>query len=231
MEIKKIYRWVILLPITVLATLTLYQVLQYLYNLDFFPREHKPTRLAWYYIVFSIVVGYAFVSIGTRMAPDYKRRVVQILTIVFLLAGVVYIPYLWMHLEEGLAREILATISAMLGCMVAYIRYSIPNKDYAGRYHELCQSEIPLSDEQWEELARMIDEDFPTFRQKLDEMEAMSDLERKVCVLIKAGATPTQMAAILCKSKQGISSIRARLYQKNFGNGGAEDWDKLIRSF
>lgn len=230
MEIKRIYRWVILLPITVLATLTLHQVLQYLYDFDFFPREHKPTRLAWYYIVFSVVVGYAFVSIGTLMAPDYKRRVAQVLTIMFLIAGIAYVPYLWMHLEDGLIREIMATISAMLGCLVAYIRYCVPSKDYARKYQELCRSETPLSDEQWDELTRMIDEDYPTFRQKLEEMETMSGLERQVCYLIKAGATPTQMTVILCKSKQGISSIRARLYQKNFGNGGAEDWDKLIKS-
>ena len=59
----------------------------------------------------------------------------------------------------------------------------------------------------------------------------MKTVEMQVCLLIKIGVPPTQIAYITSHTKQAITSIRKRLYKKVFNmDGSPEDWDIFISS-
>lgn len=59
----------------------------------------------------------------------------------------------------------------------------------------------------------------------------MKDIEVKVCLLIKIGLSPQQIATITIRSKQAITSIRKRLYKKVFNEeGSTEQWDSFIHN-
>ena len=85
--------------------------------------------------------------------------------------------------------------------------------------------------EHWEKIFNLIDGFYPHFRDTLYSLCKISDIEIKVCVLIKIGFTPTEIAILTSSSKSNISSIRSRLYTKIFKkNGVSKDLDEFILS-
>ena len=85
--------------------------------------------------------------------------------------------------------------------------------------------------EHWEKIFNLIDGFYPHFRDTLYSLCKISDIEIKVCVLIKIGFTPTEIAILISSSKSNISSIRSRLYIKIFKkNGVSKDFDDFILS-
>lgn len=103
---------------------------------------------------------------------------------------------------------------------------------------EICQTlrrkaqdgESVKSDE-WNEFELAVKTISPDFYSKFYSLRKVSDLEYRVCLLIRARFTPADMAILLCKSRSSITSIRSRLYEKVFGKkGGSRDWDDFILS-
>lgn len=101
---------------------------------------------------------------------------------------------------------------------------------------EICQTlrrkaqagESVKSDE-WKEFELAVKAISPDFYSKFYSLHKVSDLEYRVCLLIRARFTPADMAILLCKSRSSITSIRSRLYEKVFGKkGGSRDWDDFI---
>ena len=85
--------------------------------------------------------------------------------------------------------------------------------------------------EHWEKIFNLIDGFYPHFRDTLYSLCKISDIEIKVCVLIKIGFTPNEIAILISSSKSNISSIRSRLYIKIFKkNGVSKDFDDFILS-
>ena len=85
--------------------------------------------------------------------------------------------------------------------------------------------------EHWGKIFNLIDGFYPHFRDTLYSLCKISDIEIKVCVLIKIGFTPTEIAILISSSKSNISSIRSRLYIKIFKkNGVSKDFDDFILS-
>ena len=90
---------------------------------------------------------------------------------------------------------------------------------------------IRMTDTDWLELTKAIEEIYPNFIQRLNELCPLSQKELQVCLLIKINVPLTQIADIVCSSKQGISSLRERLYKKFSGEKGKpKDCDNFIRS-
>lgn len=83
----------------------------------------------------------------------------------------------------------------------------------------------------WKRLQNLVDETYGNFTSRLRELyPQISDKELQVCLLIKIGITPAQMATILFCSKQDISSIRSRLYMKLSGRkGSSKQCDILVQ--
>ena len=89
-----------------------------------------------------------------------------------------------------------------------------------------------LSEIEWDQLAHYIDDIYDNFRNRLIGIVDMSITELRVCYLIKAGASPTIISAILCKSKPAVSMLRQRLYEKiTHQKGSAKQLDEFIISF
>ena len=97
--------------------------------------------------------------------------------------------------------------------------------------HRRLAAGTAIKAEEWQEIENRLKHVYPGFTNNLTALCRMSDTEYQVCLLTKLGATPGEIAGVLCKDASSISSIRSRLYQKVFDRkGGAKDWDKFILS-
>lgn len=94
------------------------------------------------------------------------------------------------------------------------------------------EKKIKINSSDWQELNKAIDEAYNQFSQRLQELYPVTDIELKVCLLLKIGLSPQQIAIITIRSKQAISSTRKRLYKKLFNDdGNTEQLDSFIRNF
>ena len=88
----------------------------------------------------------------------------------------------------------------------------------------------PVSEDNWYEIDKWIDENLPSFKTKLTSLTRISTIEYKICTLIKLGYTPAEIANLVCRAESSITMSRRRLYTKIFKKEGkAEDLDKFIR--
>lgn len=99
-------------------------------------------------------------------------------------------------------------------------------------WRKLHQSAISkMTENDWRQLQEAIDEAYPRFRLQLSELYPLSLKEMQVCLLLKIEIAPSRIAEIMYSSKQGITSIRKRLYKKLSGKeGNSRDCDEFIRS-
>ena len=88
-----------------------------------------------------------------------------------------------------------------------------------------------VTDEEWEEIRKVILEDYPTFIEKLNDIYSFNPYEMQICLLIKMDFTPSAIAKLLKRPKETITSTRRRLYNRIFmEKGKPENWDAFIRS-
>ncbi|MBO4315592.1 MAG: hypothetical protein IKX24_01900 [Prevotella sp.] len=88
-----------------------------------------------------------------------------------------------------------------------------------------------LSDGQWEELDKMVNDIYKGFKRKLYDTCSMRKQSYRMCLLLKVQIPPSKIAQILSVEVNSISMARKRLYEKAFGKKGkAEDWDVFIKS-
>ena len=89
-----------------------------------------------------------------------------------------------------------------------------------------------LNAEEWELLGRDIDEAYDNFSYRLSDITSLSEQELHVCFLIKIGLAPSEIAQILCTSRNSISMLRSRLYKKlTKEKGTPKQLDEFICSF
>ena len=88
-----------------------------------------------------------------------------------------------------------------------------------------------LTAEDWQLLDEEINSHYPEFKERISELCKISDSEYKVCLLLKIGVSPKDIATLTIKTKSAISVMRKRLYTKAFGNDATpEMWNEFIRS-
>lgn len=86
-----------------------------------------------------------------------------------------------------------------------------------------------MSNEEWKEASNLINSVYKNFDQNLHRFLDTSSQEYKICLLVKLGISPTNMAKILNVSREAISASRRRMYIKAFQKKGTPaDWDKVI---
>lgn len=89
-----------------------------------------------------------------------------------------------------------------------------------------------LSKEDIEELCREEDKAYNNFSLRLKELVPLKDIELYICLLLKMGIKPANIANMLSRSLSAVSMSRIRLYKKLTGKKGtAKDLDAFIRSF
>lgn len=88
-----------------------------------------------------------------------------------------------------------------------------------------------LTKEERKQMEDTFDQFMPSFKEKLWSVYDITNRELNVCMLIKLGCKPADMACLLGCTPSAISKIRIRLYKKFFNKpGSAEDWDRFILS-
>ena len=88
-----------------------------------------------------------------------------------------------------------------------------------------------LSEEEWDELDKSVNDVYESFSSTLTEHCKMSKHEYNVCLLLKIGLSPADISRLTNRSQQAINSTRSRLYFKYFcKKGSASEWDDFIKS-
>lgn len=101
---------------------------------------------------------------------------------------------------------------------------------YQGLCQRLARGES-LSADDWSEVAHQVRRIYPNFRSRLYDLCRLSDIEFRVCLLIKLHVAPADIATALCREKSTVSTVRSRLYAKVFGRkGSSRDWDDFIET-
>lgn len=96
----------------------------------------------------------------------------------------------------------------------------------------LSDTPAALTDADWKELEKTVNAIYENFEMKLHDIAGeISSHEYRVCLLIKIGIRPANIAYLTNRSKEAINSTRKRLYEKTFNKKGRPaDWDDAIRS-
>ena len=99
------------------------------------------------------------------------------------------------------------------------------------RFHQATDFS-ELSETDWQELQRTIDETFNRFTARLYALSPLNERELRICLLVKAEIQPTGIAQLTGRVKSTITSARKNLFEKLYGKkGSAEDFDRFIRAF
>ena len=86
--------------------------------------------------------------------------------------------------------------------------------------------------EEWQQVEHSLKTVYPGFTAQLQSLYPMSDVEYHTCLLIKLRIPTKDIAAVLAREANTISSLRKRLYKKVFDReGGAREWDDFIPIF
>lgn len=88
-----------------------------------------------------------------------------------------------------------------------------------------------LKDADWQQVEHSLMTVYPGFTTQLQSLYPMSDVEYRTCLLVKLRIPTKDIAAVLAREANTISSLRKRLYKKVFDReGGAKEWDDFILS-
>ena len=98
-------------------------------------------------------------------------------------------------------------------------------------FREVCRGEgnVYVPSEMWKALEEAVNDACKGFTEKLFQIRKLSELEFHICLLIKTGSSPKDMAKLTNHSKEAVASVRRRLYEKFFGKKGTpQQWDEFI---
>ena len=88
---------------------------------------------------------------------------------------------------------------------------------------------MPAKDVDWEAMSALLNQIYPDFLSRLHTLGILKDQEVKVCMAMKMGFKPAEIARLVAREKNTITNARTRMYKKVTGkNGKAEDWDEII---
>lgn len=105
--------------------------------------------------------------------------------------------------------------------IVKYIHNALINPDGPNR----------MSNKHWEQLSDAVNEVYPNFNNRLNDLCRMNQFTTRICHLIKIGVSPKDMAVLTNHSTSAITSVRKRLYEKAFNKKGTpSDWDEIVRA-
>ena len=89
--------------------------------------------------------------------------------------------------------------------------------------------DVPLSDDEWQQLHQTVNAIYPNFREKLTSLTPMNNFEYQVCLLLKIGVKPSEIASLTAHSRESVTASRRRLYEKAMKKSGKpSDWDALV---
>ena len=89
-----------------------------------------------------------------------------------------------------------------------------------------------LKERDWPRIEREIEVCSPDFKEKLQTLYPdYSEFEYHLCLLIRLGMRPVDMAELTAHTKESVTATRRRMYEKVFRKKGTpSDWDEIILS-
>ena len=89
-----------------------------------------------------------------------------------------------------------------------------------------------LKERDWPRIEREIEVCSPDFKEKLQTLyHDYSEFEYHLCLLIRLGMRPVDMAELTAHTKESVTATRRRMYEKVFRKKGTpSDWDEIILS-
>lgn len=111
----------------------------------------------------------------------------------------------------------------------------VENDFFQSDYYQTIRQRITvgenLSNEDWHEIERQVNLMSTGFTRKLRSLYSFSEVEYQVCLLIKLRIPHKEIATVIHRAPDSVSSIRNRLHKKILGaNGGAKEWDSFVLS-
>ena len=108
----------------------------------------------------------------------------------------------------------------------------VAKSSIVGYFKAVAHSETnTINHDDWEQLYKYVNTQYPQFVQRLSDLVKLSEIEHKVCVLVKCKMTPKEISILTNRSIESVSSIRRRLYKKIYmKQGKPSDLDNLIYS-
>ena len=87
-----------------------------------------------------------------------------------------------------------------------------------------------LKERDWPRIEREIEVCSPDFKEKLQTLYPdYSEFEYHLCLLIRLGMRPVDMAELTAHTKESVTATRRRMYEKVFRKKGTpSDWDEII---
>lgn len=88
-----------------------------------------------------------------------------------------------------------------------------------------------LTEKDWKDIKEIINQAYENFDSNLRGFLDVNPQEYKICLLLKMGFSPTNIAHFVNLTKEAITASRRRMYTKAFNKKGKpSDWDKIINS-
>ena len=99
------------------------------------------------------------------------------------------------------------------------------------KLYDIANSNKNADEKIWTELNDFIISQYPQFKINIYSLYHISEIEYRVCMLIKCQIPPTDISRLINRSKESVSSIRRRLYYKFLNKKGSpQDFDQFILS-
>ena len=91
--------------------------------------------------------------------------------------------------------------------------------------------EIILTSNEWEMVQNILNQECPNFIPRLNELRLLNETEMHICMLLKVGISPSNIAVLIGRDRSTVTVTRKRLFKKVFGvEGTSSKWDEYILS-
>ena len=135
--------------------------------------------------------------------------------------------------EENLAaiKEEQSQRPTLINDAIKQVENDFFESDYYQSIRQRIAASKNLSDEDWQEMERQVNLMSTGFTRKLRSLYDFSEVEYQVCLLTKLRIPHKEIATVIHRAPDSVSSIRSRLHKKILGpNGGAKEWDRFVLS-
>lgn len=98
------------------------------------------------------------------------------------------------------------------------------------KFHDAANGNSTVDSKDWKILCTVVDHYYKDFTTRLRSIYPISEMEKKICLLLKIGISVTGIALLTGRSKSAIVSARKKLYEKTHDEAGKpEQWDAFIQ--
>ena len=107
---------------------------------------------------------------------------------------------------------------------------AIRSTEICQAFHAMVDNGTIPSEAQWQQLEQTLNHHFDNFIPRLEYVRPLNVTEKRVCMLLKIEMRPSDIAKLLCKETNTISSVRTRLCKKFcLDRVTSSNWDTFIK--